>query len=100
MGPTLAALGRDDGCRSGRHDAAGRLARIVIQDRRQPALALGDAPTLAPGIILDLVALDLADAEIGALRMAEIEPAHRRARPHGVALSQFDADALGLEQIE
>ena len=40
------------------------LARIVVEDRRQPALGLRDAPALAPRIVLDLVALDLADAEI------------------------------------
>src|SRR6476646_4250340 len=89
-GPTVAALGRDDGCSSRRHDTW-RGLHVVIQDRRQPALAFRDAPAFALGIILDLVALDLADAEIGAVRMAEIEPAHRRPRPHGIALGQFDA---------
>src|SRR5512144_2825705 len=74
--------------------------RRVIEDRRQPAFALRNAPALAPGVILDLVALDLADAEIGALRMAEIKPAHRRARPYGEALGQLHADALGLQQLE
>src|SRR5215470_4271825 len=63
------------------HDTRRRM-RIVIEDRREPALAFGDRPALAPRIILDLVALDLADAEIGALRMAEIKPAHGRTRPH------------------
>src|SRR5947209_7724677 len=33
----------------------------VIQHRRQPALGLGDGPALAPGVIFDLVTLDLAD---------------------------------------
>ena len=33
--------------------------------------------------------------------MAEIEPAHRGARPHRKALGQLDANvALGFEQIE
>ena len=33
--------------------------------------------------------------------MAEIEPAYRRARPHRVAFSELDADALpGIEQAE
>src|SRR3954470_16956798 len=75
-------------------------ARIVIQNRREPALGLVHAPALALGIVLDLVALDLADAEIGALRVAEIEPAHRRAWPHREALGEIDADALRLEQAE
>src|SRR4051812_19402659 len=61
------------------------LRRNIIQHRRQPALGLGNAHALAPGVILDLVALDLADAEIKALGVAEIEPRHRRARPHRIA---------------
>ena len=32
--------------------------------------------------------------------MAEIKPAHRSARPHGIAFRQLDADALGVEQAE
>src|SRR3954447_12547944 len=87
---------RKRGPRLRRRDLRNR-ARIVIQNRREPALGLLHAPPLALGVILDLIALDLADAEIVALRMAEIEPAHRRARPHGKAFGEADADALGLE---
>src|SRR6185436_13444953 len=50
--------------------------RIVIEDRRQPFMRLVEGPALALGIILNLVAADLADAEIMAVGMAEIEPAH------------------------
>ena len=50
-------------------------AAIIIQDRREPALDLRDAHAFAPGIILDLIALDLGDAEIMRLGMREIEPA-------------------------
>src|SRR5262249_3591143 len=58
-------------------------------------------PRLAPCIVLDLVAVDLADPEIVALRMAEIETADRSAGPHGEALGQPHADArLGVEQAE
>src|SRR5258707_12401574 len=60
------------------------LRRDIIQHRRQPALGFGDAHALARGIILDLVALDLADAEIEAFRVAEIKPGYRRARPHRI----------------
>src|SRR6516165_12532692 len=74
--------------------------RVVIQDRREPALAFGDGPALAPRIVLDLIPLDLADAEIRALRMAKIEPAYRRAWPHCIAFGQFHADALAPEQSE
>src|SRR3954454_24789978 len=54
--------------------------RDVVQDRREPALGLADAHALARSIILDLIALDLADSEIIALGTSEIEPRHRRAR--------------------
>src|SRR5262245_37608543 len=57
--------------------------RIVVEHRREPFLRFGDRPALARGIVLDLVALDFADAEIVAVGMAEVEPADRRARPHG-----------------
>src|SRR5215831_2057708 len=53
---------------------------------------LGHAPTLAGGVVLDLIALDLADAEIVALGMAEIEPADGSARPHGEALGELEPD--------
>ena len=39
----------------------------VVQHRRQPALGLGHAPAFSRGVVLDLVALDLADAEVIAL---------------------------------
>jgi len=48
--------------------------RIVVQDRRQPAFCEPDIPTLACGIVLHLVPLDLADTEIVAVAMTEIEP--------------------------
>src|SRR5215470_5000108 len=59
------------------------------------------APALAPRVVFDLIALDLADAEIVALRVAEIEPAHRGARPHGEALGELHAGrGLAAEEIE
>src|SRR3569833_506871 len=84
--------------------SGGRVAcegpRIVVQDRRQPAFTLRHAPALAAGIVFDLVALDLADAEVVAVRVAEIEPAHRGAWPHREALGQRDADPLAAKQRE
>src|SRR5476651_511743 len=69
-----------------------RLARqprgIVGQERRQRFLALSHAPALAFGVILDLIAVDAADAEIGALGMGEIKSRHRSARPHGEAFGE------------
>src|SRR5205807_2087557 len=52
---------------------AGERQRIVVEHRREPALGLLDAPAFAGGVVRDLIALDLADAEIVALGMAEIE---------------------------
>ena len=48
---------------------------IVVEDRREPAFRLLHRPVFASRVVLDLVALDLADAEITTLRVAEIEPA-------------------------
>ncbi len=56
---------------------------------------------LRPRIILDLIALDLRHAEIMRLRMREIKPRNRRARPHRVTLRQLHAGAfLRVEQAE
>src|SRR5437660_12495112 len=76
-----------------------RNQRVIVECRREPLLRLGHAPALARGVVLDLIALDLADAEIMALGMAEVEPAHGSARPHGEALGELEADApLAVEQ--
>lgn len=37
---------------------------IIVKHRRQPALGFRGGPALAAGVILDLIALDLADAEV------------------------------------
>ena len=49
---------------------------------------------LRAGVVLDLVALDLADAEVVAVGMREVEAGDGRAGPHGVALGQLDAGGL------
>src|SRR5438552_5626150 len=73
----------------------------IVQHRRQPALGLGHAHALARSVVLDLLALDLADAEIEAFGVADIETRHRRARPHRTALGQLDAGGvLRIEQTE
>src|SRR6202012_5773066 len=90
--------------RAPRNDALlrrGSRQRIVIENRREPLLGFGDAPVLAQRVILDLIALNLADAEIGSLGMAEIKPAHRSAGPHRKAFGELDAGCLlGAEQRE
>src|ERR1700730_5601152 len=82
-----------------RHDA-GRGVRIVVENRRKPAFAFADTPVFPPRVIFDLIAFDLADAEIRALWVAEIKPAHSSSRPHRIALGQLHADALTIEQTE
>src|SRR6476660_2172432 len=62
------------------------LRRDVVQNRRQPALDFADRHLLPRRIVLDLVTLDLADAEIEAPWMTEVEAAHGTARPHRKAL--------------
>src|SRR6516164_1503649 len=78
-----------------------RNQRVIVEHRREPLLRLGHAPALARGVVLDLIALDLADAEIMALGMAEIEPADRGSRPHGKAFGELNIGApMRIEQRE
>src|SRR5262249_53948773 len=79
--------------------SARRNQRVVIEHWREPFFGFGHSPSLAGGIVVDLIALDLADAEVMALRMAEIEPENGSARPHSKAFGQLDPDPpLALEQ--
>src|SRR5215467_4237031 len=95
--PLFAALRNDMLLRRGLRQHC----RIVVEYRRQPSLALRERLVLAPRVIVDLIALDLAYAEIMTVRMAEIEAAYRGARPHREAFGQFDAGrVLGVEQRE
>src|SRR5690349_11662765 len=58
-------------CRSAAaRNARGRRVarRDIVQDRRQPPFHLLNRAALARGVVLDLIALDLADAEVIALR--------------------------------
>src|SRR5215472_9513392 len=78
-----------------------RGGRVVVEDRREPALGFDERPVFAARVVLDLVALDPADAEIMALRVAEIEAGHGSRRPHGEAFGEAHADArLALQQTE
>src|SRR5215203_1214957 len=79
----------------------GRGKRIIVEDRHQPFLRLVGRPAFALGVVLDLIALDLADAEIVAVGMAEIKSADGGTRPHRKTFGELDADlALAFEQIE
>ncbi len=74
---------------------------FVGQQRRQPALRLGQGPLLACGVVDDLLAADAHDAEIARLRMAEVPAAHRRRRGHHAALGEVQAEvAAGVEEVE
>src|SRR5260370_26722109 len=67
--------------------------RIIVELGCQPALRFGETPAFAPRVILPLVALDLADAEITRLGMREIYSAYRRTGPHGITLRERHARA-------
>src|SRR5690348_11151713 len=71
--------------------SGGSVARLVVEDGCKPPFCLGQWPALATGVVLSLVTLDSADAEIVALRMREIKSRHRRSGPHGKALGELDA---------
>src|SRR5262245_27530094 len=97
---------RDAGTRghSGRYSWRVRLLRpcdlaplrpfVIRQIRRQPALRRREIHPLPAGIILDLVAIDLAHAEVLRLRAPEVVAADRRAGQHREALGETDAGTL------
>src|SRR6478672_1650366 len=79
----------------------GDALRVVIEDRREPALGLLWAPAFATRVVEHLVAPDLAHAEIAAFRMCEIEARDGGRGPHGVALGQLQPGRLlGIQQGE
>src|SRR5262249_19105734 len=83
-----------------RRDDAGRCMRVIVENGCQPPFTFADGPVLPPRVVLDLIAFDLADAEIRALRMAEIEPAHGGAGPHRETFGKLHPDALAVEQLK
>jgi hypothetical protein len=58
------------------------LCRVVIQVLPEPSLDLYHAHALAFAIVGDLIAVDLAQAEISRFWMGEVEPTHARSGPH------------------
>src|SRR5258705_1791179 len=74
---------------------------LVVQVGGEPALHRRDVYALAPVVFLDLVELDLADAEVLGLRVPEIPAADGRRWQHREALGQGDA-RVGFrpEQVE
>jgi hypothetical protein len=63
---------------------------LVAEEVAEPALGRGQGPAFALGVVLDLVAVDAADAEVGRLGMGEVVAADRGGRLHGEALGQVD----------
>src|SRR5690606_6201912 len=73
----------------------------IIEDRGEPAFRFAETPTLPPGIIFHLIALDPAYAEIMAGGMGEIEPGDSRWRCHREAFGKADAcRPLRVEEVE
>jgi len=58
---------------SGLGSRVGEALGVVVEDRCEPALGFLDRPSLARSIVLDLIAADLADAEIARVGMREVE---------------------------
>jgi hypothetical protein len=56
--------------------------RIVVQVLAEPSLDLRHAHPLAFVIVGDLIAVDLAEAEISRFRVGEVDPTHAGAGPH------------------
>src|SRR5574340_1269406 len=72
---------------------AGAASGRVTEIRRQPALGGFKVHAFALGVILNLVAVDLADGEVAGFGMREIKPADRRRWPHGEMLGDLYAGA-------
>src|SRR6185437_7371414 len=75
------------------------LLRVIVEIGAKPALGLRDGEAFAGGVVLHLVAADLAQAEIARLRMREIEPADAGTGPHRERLRDLDTGrGLNIKQ--
>src|SRR5580658_3880840 len=73
--------------------------RVVVQVLSEPSLDFSYAHSLAFAIVDDLVAVDLAEAEISRFGMGEVESTHARAGPHRKRLGdQHSCIRLHIEQ--
>src|ERR1700691_5088420 len=57
-------------------------SRIVVQIRSEPAFNFGHRHPLACRVVGDLIAVDLAQAEVTRFRVGEVETTYARAGPH------------------
>src|ERR1700730_5034608 len=73
--------------------------RLVVQILPEPSLDFCHAHPLAFVIVGDLIAVDLAEAEISRFRVGKVEPTHARSGPHRKRLSnQHSSVRLHIEQ--
>src|SRR5689334_24652954 len=70
------------------------IGRLVVQVGPEPAFDLADRHAFARVVVLDLIAIDLAEAEVTRLRVSEVEAAHARAGPHRARLGEHHAGVL------
>src|SRR5258706_1050775 len=86
--------------RRGRRAGLRGLVRIIIKIGRKPAFHGAKVHLFAEMIIKDLVAINLADAEMLRLRVREIKSAHGTGGPHRVTFGELDAGVLlHVEQV-
>ena len=71
-----------------------------LQIGRQQAAQSRDVGAAPCRLILQLVLADLADVEVRAVGMGQVEAADAGRRLHGQALGQFHADFLRLQKLE
>ena len=73
--------------------------RVVVQVLSEPSLDFGYAHSLAFAVVGDLIAVDLAEAEIARFRMGEVKSTHARSGPHRKRLrDQHSCIRLHIEQ--
>src|ERR1019366_2097641 len=78
-----------------------QLARVAVEDRREPASGLVHRPALARGVVLELVEADASDAEVAGARVRQEDSRDRRAGMHREAVGQLDSGAgRRVEQLE
>src|SRR5437762_14361223 len=68
-------------------------SRLVAEIPRQPALRFFGRQPLAARVVLQLLAVDLADREVARLRMGDVPTADRGGRVHGGGLDESASGA-------
>src|SRR5580698_7811784 len=78
---------------------AAPLRRVVVQVLTEPSLDFGDCHPLALVIVVDLIAVDLSEAEVARFRMGEVETAYAGPGPHCEGLgNQHSGIRLHIEK--